>query len=55
MGSTAHNIVIEAVPGSKYTAKEPDVNGLICYTVEEDAVWKDLILLQTTARSSSAC
>jgi phenylalanine-4-hydroxylase len=55
MGSTAHNIVIEAVPGSKYTAKTPDVNGLIHYTADEDAVWKDLIERQQTAVQGVAC
>ncbi|GGY54570.1 phenylalanine 4-monooxygenase [Bacterioplanes sanyensis] len=55
MGSTAHDIVIEAVPGSKYTAKEPDANGLIHYTAEEDAVWKDLIERQQIAIQGVAC
>ena len=55
MGSTAHNIVIEAVPGSKYTAKEPDENGLICYSADEDAVWKDLIERHQTAVQGVAC
>ncbi|WP_020410602.1 phenylalanine 4-monooxygenase [Hahella ganghwensis] len=55
MGSNANNIVIEAVPGSKYTAKTPDANGLINYTVEEDSVWRDLIQRQQPAVKGVAC
>ncbi len=46
---------IEAVPGSKYTAKSPDENGHISYTSEENAVWRDLIQRQQTAVKGVAC
>ena len=46
---------IEAVPGSKYTAKSPDENGRISYTPEEHSVWQDLILRQQTAVQGVAC
>lgn len=31
---------------TKYVAKEPDKNGRISYTAEEDAVWRDLVRQQ---------
>ncbi len=40
---------IDAVPHAKksrYQAKQPDCNGTIAYTPEEDAVWRDLIARQ---------
>lgn len=40
---------------SKYEAKIPDANGVIHYTAEEDAVWRDLIHAQLEIVKGRAC
>ncbi len=40
---------------TKYTAKEPDAQGFIAYTPEEDAVWKTLYARQIEVVQTRAC
>ena len=40
---------------SRYVSRQPDANGLIDYTPEEHAVWRDLISRQVPMLPGRAC
>ena len=40
---------------SRYVSKQPDSNGLISYSAEENAVWRDLITRQVPMLPGRAC
>jgi phenylalanine-4-hydroxylase len=42
-------------PTPAYTAKQPDINGYIPYTAEEDSVWRDLYKRQIKIVEGRAC